>query len=472
MLNGTQPIAFICVKWGKAYNADYVNILQDMVARNLPDGFKGKFYCMTDDPKGIDKSIEILPIPEDLETWWGKLYMFKRGLFPDGTRCVFMDLDTIITGSLLDIFKYDGKFAILRDVYFKDQLMSAIMMWEAGEYAGQIWDTWEAAGKPRDKCGDQWWINVMQDGEFAKNADVLQDLYPSKIVSYKVNCKPYPPKNTAIVCFHGQPKPDNCLDEWVKQIWKIGGGVAELYAVSNTNREAVENNVKHACSLDIPWLSIKQPNDGQIVIVAGGPSLKYTLDEIKWRVSIGQKVMACNGAAKFLNDNGIKPDYQVIIDARPVTASLVDKAKEYYFASQCDPAVFSVDNVTLFHMNTEGIADVLPKDREANLISSGTTVGLAAMAVAYTQGFRAIHLYGFDSSFSDYHHAYTQTQNDKDNVVDVVVEGESFKTTPWMVKQVQEWQELVIQLANDGVVVTVAGDGLLPHVAKILAANL
>ena len=47
-----------------------------------------------------------------------------------------------------------------------------------------------------------------------------------------------------------------------------------------------------------------------------------------------------------------------------------------------------------------------------------------------------------------------------------MVEGRTFKSTPWMIKQVQQFQELALQLAEAGVVITVAGDGLLPFVAQ------
>jgi hypothetical protein len=120
-LSRTKPVTIIFLKAGSAYSSEYVNILRDMVSRNLARGFPGKFVCITDDPEGIDESIEILPLPADLETWWGKLYMFKRGLFADGTRCVFMDLDTIIVDEIDDILRYDGQFATLIDFYYPHQ---------------------------------------------------------------------------------------------------------------------------------------------------------------------------------------------------------------------------------------------------------------------------------------------------------------------------------------------------------------
>jgi hypothetical protein len=50
----------------------------------------------------------------------------------------------------------------------------------------------------------------------------------------------------------------------------------------------------------------------------------------------------------------------------------------------------------------------------------------------------------------------------------VIVNDRKFKAAPWMVAQAQQFQEIAVQLANDGVILTVAGDGLLPYIARCL----
>lgn len=471
-----DPVNFVCLKAGTSYGPEYVNILHDMVSRSLPEGMAGRFWCITDDATGLNAGIRTIPLPDDLETWWGKLYMFRRGLFRDGARCVFMDLDTLIIGSLVEIASYQGDFATLRDFYHPQQVGPAVILWRAGGVTASIWDEWVAQGKPRNPMGDLWWINQLDQGRFAKNSDKLQDLFPGKFVSFKVDCKPYAPHGTAVVCFHGQPKPDNCLESWVQDVWRVGGASqAELEVVANTARHEVERNILEACERQIQWLEFCKPHTDQAVIVGGGPSLDQTFPEIQFRKALGQTIIACNGAAKWLNERGLVPDAQIIIDARTENARFVveAQARQHWLASQCDPAVFDAagQDAMLFHMNTEGVAAILPKDREAHLISSGTTVGLAAMAVAYVQGYRYLHLHGFDSSYEGAHHAYPQAQNDADSVVDVSVDGEKFRAAPWMVRQVQDFQTLAAALAEDGVVITVAGTGLLPFVARCMSIN-
>ena len=452
----STPVTFVCVKAGRLYGADYVNILRDMVARNLPEGYPGRFVCFTDDPEGLDPGIEVRDLPTDLERWWGKLYLFKKGLFPDGERIVFFDLDTAIVGKLDDLVKYAGDFATLRDFYRPEGLGPAVILWKAGA-ASHYWDKWDAAGRPRNYHGDQGWLESMPyEGE------ILQDLFPSHFCSFKRDCHPLPPKGARVVCFHGEPRPHNANAEWVKQVWRIGGGTAsELEVVCNTHRARISNNVRQSLARGIPELSANQ----QAVIVGGGPSLTKTLDEIRWRKSKGQTIFALNGAGKFLLENGIKPNHLVILDARPENVKFIIPG-HCFLASHCDPSLFdAAEDATIYHVNTDGVAEGIGS-RQADLISTGSTVGLVAIGIAHVLGYRAFHLFGMDSSYTDYHHAYEQPLNDQDAVIDAMVSGRKFKCAPWMVAQVQQFQTLAAQLAEEGCVITVAGDGLLPHVAR------
>lgn len=468
-------ITFCCVKAGTAFGPEYVNILKDMVSRNLPHGFRGRFVCLTDDATGLDAGIEVMPLPADLEKWWGKLYLFKRGLFKDGERLVFLDLDTVIVGGLDDIVKYEGKFATLSDFYVPDRVGPAIILWAAGEYTAPIWDEWVAQGKPRHPMGDLWWIGQLDQGRFAKSADRLQTVFPGLFVSYKAHCHPYPPKGSKVVCFHGQPRPHNCGAEWVKRTWKIGGMMAaQLEAVSNTARAKVAENIRHACSLDVPWLDLLPAHDGDAVLVGGGPSLERGLNEIVHRQQAGAKVFAQNGAFSYLRQYGIEPDAHVMIDSRPENKNFItETAKEYFLASQCAPEVLSralPAPLTIFHLNTADVLESIPQnDKPLHLISSGTTVGLAAMAVAFCLGYRKLHLYGYDSSYTDKHHAYRQVGNDSDSTIIATVGDLQFRCAPWMVMQAQQFQELANSLADADCTITVNGDGLLPCIAHEMA---
>ncbi|WP_460290993.1 hypothetical protein, partial [Bacillus cereus] len=104
-----------CVKVGEKYGSEYVNILFDMVRRNLKSGLEGKFICFTDNPDGLDEGIETREVPQDLKSWWAKLFLFSPDLFPKDDGILYLDLDVVITGWLDELVKYDGEFAILKE---------------------------------------------------------------------------------------------------------------------------------------------------------------------------------------------------------------------------------------------------------------------------------------------------------------------------------------------------------------------
>ena len=47
-----RQLTVACLKWGRKYGVDYVNILRDMVRRHL--AVPHRFVCLTDDPAGIE----------------------------------------------------------------------------------------------------------------------------------------------------------------------------------------------------------------------------------------------------------------------------------------------------------------------------------------------------------------------------------------------------------------------------------
>lgn len=455
-----------------------------MVRRNLSEKLAPnlKFICFTDSPEDIilyEQGIESRPLPGKLKGWWNKLYLFKEGHFEDGDRIVYFDLDTIIVGGLDEIIKYDGEFAILRDFYRSNGLQSSVMAWEANNHLSGIWDRFLEQAMPNLKGGDQEFIEKV----FAQNADILwpdiwQDIYPEQFVSYKVDCRSAFPKGAKVVIFHGEPRPHEVLNGWVPQVWKIGGGTSlELEIVCNTDNDQLIKNIKSACALPLPWLQGGHAvHDKHAVIIGGGPSLKNQLAEIQRRQEEGQVVFSTNNTWKFLLENGIEPDYHVMSDARPENADFIPdntNDTEGLYASQCAPEVFKFKS-TIWHPFLQGIKEVIgPDERNYAVVGGGTTTGLKAIAIAFILGYRKFHLYGFDSSYEEgNHHAYKQALNDSSKVIEVIVNGIKFETSPWMVTQVDDFKELAPILVNDeGCEITIHGNGLLPYVATLLVRS-
>ncbi len=103
------------MKWGKAFPADYVNVLYNAVQDHLSASFE--FVCVTNEPEGLHPAVKVMAIPDmglPPEAWargaWPKISLLKPGLFPDGAQVLFVDLDSMINGALDEFFAFEDGF--------------------------------------------------------------------------------------------------------------------------------------------------------------------------------------------------------------------------------------------------------------------------------------------------------------------------------------------------------------------------
>lgn len=185
-----------CVNWQnyQGRGAEYVQRLQEGTARNLTAPHTFRVFGDADLPTGV-------------EGWWNKIWLLSDDAFPAGERVLFLDLDTIVTGSLDDMAAYRGPLAMLTDFHFPWQHASGVMLWEAGKYH-HVWQSWEDAGRPLMRQGDQHWIRFMEP-----KANRIQTLFPGQIAGLKTDCQGGLPVGTRLCCYHGQPKPHE--NDWL-----------------------------------------------------------------------------------------------------------------------------------------------------------------------------------------------------------------------------------------------------------------
>ena len=100
-----QKVCIVCMKWGKAYGGEYVNMLYRAVRDHL--SLDHDFICITDRTDGLDPGITCHPLafPQlEKQLWahgkWPKLLMFDRNIVGQYDAAVFLDLDLLVTGSL------------------------------------------------------------------------------------------------------------------------------------------------------------------------------------------------------------------------------------------------------------------------------------------------------------------------------------------------------------------------------------
>lgn len=249
-----MPNHVLCVKWGNKYSSRYVNILSSMCARHITVPYQ--FHCLTEDPKGIDTGVNVIPLPNlpGIKTWWSKLYMFAPELPLNGT-ILYLDLDVVLYGNIDCMFTHcAGKFQIIRDFNrcrVKDWKMSnsSVMRWERGSmdylwtefkdrvsqvmqnnHGDQDWITKRAAGDI-NHWPDEWirsykWEMMPRDQSKTKKENGWIHQYPPILKSdcvevFDRKANQYrQEKSGRIAVFHGKPDPHECLDSFVVDNWR------------------------------------------------------------------------------------------------------------------------------------------------------------------------------------------------------------------------------------------------------------
>lgn len=240
-----------------------------------------------------------------------------------------------------------------------------------------------------------------------------------------------------------------------------------VHLLCNTSDDEIYANVRENSANRGRWVKCEDEREGIAVICGSGPSLTDTLSEIFAMKQAGATVFALNGAAAFLHDEGITPDYQVLIDARECTADLIGPARHHLFASQVHPKCFERQpDAQLWHLQIGGIEDYFPEyDESYALIGGAASVGNTATCLAYAMGFREVHCFGYDSSHRDGQgHAFPQPMNNGDPCAIVDYDGKSYVASLTMKLQAERFIETARALDAAGCKVEVHGDGLLPHI--------
>jgi hypothetical protein len=229
----------LCLKHGTKYSAEYVNRLYNMINRNCTLDYE--FVCLTDDPRGLNENVKILPLPGGMSGWWCKPYMYSKDLPLKGT-VLYFDLDVVIASNIDKLFTWQpNQWCTIRD-------FTRVMRPKWSRYNSSI---------VRFKVGqlDHVWSNYMKDkNEIEKRLHGDQDwlweatrktpamLYPdSWIQSWKwevrkdkifkpggirgkrtfnnVDHTSKPRVECCVCVFHGDPNPEMIEDKWVVDNW-------------------------------------------------------------------------------------------------------------------------------------------------------------------------------------------------------------------------------------------------------------
>ena len=231
-MHESRQVNVVCLKWGTKYGPEYVNRLSRAVRRHVRNRLDHsyQFWCFTDDARGIDADVRIhdLPYRDRLEIWWNKLWLFSNELpWVQGQPVFYIDLDTLITGDLTDMLYHDySRITVLRDFYqglarTAGVMGSGLMAWRHGDYV-DLWEKFWADPQGNIQrihpLGDQKWIEL----ETPDARDYWQDIWPNRVVSFKVHCRWGLPDQARIVCYHGVPSiPDSAVQHTRDWKWRL-----------------------------------------------------------------------------------------------------------------------------------------------------------------------------------------------------------------------------------------------------------
>ena len=203
------------------YDESWVDKLYRGIERNLTIPFE--FICLTEKTRRFLEPIKQVRFSRSVDQYgWMSLMEWYRPDLCTGNRCT-IGLDTIITGPLDDIFNYKPeKVALCTDPYHPHLICNAITL-STPAFAEEIWNIWlNNEQKILTECtlfGAPSEMVLLR--KLYGNSPRIDDMFPGRIVSYKVNIVPMniAVEDTSIIYFHGEPKPHLLQDSWVGRHW-------------------------------------------------------------------------------------------------------------------------------------------------------------------------------------------------------------------------------------------------------------
>jgi hypothetical protein len=213
--------------WGDVYDRFYVNKLASAVARNLRQPYR--FVCFTDRPRTFQAGVEQIAIPDigltKIKGCLARLRLFdpewqKQIGITD--RLVSIDLDTVVTGPLDDLFDRPEPFTILQGINTTNPnpYNGSVFMLRAGAHP-EIWADFslETINKLSFHAfpDDQGWFWHKAPGAAAYGPET--GIYGFKKLGWPKGDAL--PANALIVAFPGWRDPQKFAHlDWVRENWQ------------------------------------------------------------------------------------------------------------------------------------------------------------------------------------------------------------------------------------------------------------
>jgi hypothetical protein len=240
----------VCYKWGTKYSSKDVNILSNMIRRNLT--VPHRFICITDNIAGLSKEILTAPLPEALPGNGPKIFTFSNEFMGLKTtdHVVSLDVDLVIVDNidfLADRPEADFIIARHRKRQGDNRCHGAVYRLRVGSRR-KVWDNfiadpWKAAaefpGAKRNAFSEQFWLENQLSGDemaffpeekiilFRRDCDAKAGSHIINSITrkfgYPISTARWgkarlPRIGEAIVSFAGETKPRHVIDTHYRQM--------------------------------------------------------------------------------------------------------------------------------------------------------------------------------------------------------------------------------------------------------------
>jgi hypothetical protein len=219
-----------------------------------------------------------------------------------------------------------------------------------------------------------------------------------------------------------------------------------------------------------PVVEKLESNWRPLAIVGGGPSVSKDIERLRnWKAQHPYAEIWCvNAALDWLLERGVEIDGYAACDSHPLIGKYLANAPDgptYYLSSTCHPEAFDAvagKNVIVWHA---GVNDLeYPKGH--GVVGGGPTIMTRAPMLAYCLGYRDVHLFGADSSYSGgCSHAYPGMPVPK-KLINVRLDGVIYVTEAELLHQAAYFQAIQEFYQTRGARFAVHGEGLGPAMLK------
>lgn len=218
------------------------------------------------------------------------------------------------------------------------------------------------------------------------------------------------------------------------------------------------------------------PHGRRAILACYGPSLGDMIPRIKAEMDEAFcDVVSVSGAHDFLLKHGIVPTCHVECDPRPHKADNIAEGHplvHYLLASVVHPVLFDKldgHNISLWHVADSEHAPKLfaVGEKGAHIITGGGSVGLRAISLLYTMGYRDFSIYAMDCSFAHDGKMWAGKHAGKQHeqmVIEINCAGRTFRTSPVLASYATDFIEMIQKMDAQ---IRIYGDGLLPTMCRL-----